>query len=443
MKFNFFFLTKIGRADEELSNLTSAILKLDNRTPKKSDQYHWMVYPQEEMPSYIIEAKKRLGIIKQPHIVPNQASKQPDAPPKIEILTEPKQAEPDNYSEAAKKPIVKHWLNWDNPSTPDKIKDIRARLGDDRYRKNYQNKLEQRSKTVLEIYNGKTDDSDNLVALNRSKTAIETRHQEPSVCITNTVTINDEPAPVFVESKPAEVLIIKESASTPAALTTTEVMFSSDQKPKVAVSHAPYNDTLELVRRATSRCKSNLSLSAVANNYFDQPGNGAANANPSLTVNQLINQIDDSTRNQADNDYMKSFDAGNNDFLEIGNQANQFDYASPVKQLQSKASYTIADNANTAMPLEAWISQANENDRHAIIRILKNLDEGKSTGRSGADSRLSNKYVRVKVKNASNPNLRRSVTPQIRKLGTTRHLYKFPSEKNEKLLIKQHLWNNE
>ena len=37
----------------------------------KSDQSHWIVYKQEEIPNYIIEAKKRLGQIKQPNLVPN------------------------------------------------------------------------------------------------------------------------------------------------------------------------------------------------------------------------------------------------------------------------------------------------------------------------------------------------------------------------------------
>ena len=64
------------------------------------------------------------------------------------------------------------------------------------------------------------------------------------------------------------------------------------------------------------------------------------------------------------------------------------------------------------------------------------------------NSKLSNQYIRVKLKNSSKNGSAKggrngsTPTPHIRKLGTTRHLIKLPNEKHEKQYIKQHLWEN-
>lgn len=113
--------------------LTSEMIIDNQKNNNKQSQHHWSIYPQEKMPDYIVEAKKRLGQIKQPNISPN--SKPPKSP---NALTPPKSPNADPIrAEELKKTIInsKHWSQFENPSTPDYIKAIRKRLGDDRYRK--------------------------------------------------------------------------------------------------------------------------------------------------------------------------------------------------------------------------------------------------------------------------------------------------------------------
>ncbi len=90
-------------------------------TKATHSQMHWSTYKQDPIPEYIIEAKKRLGQIKEPFSNIDTNSKTP----KISIT-------PDKPSNS---PIQKHWSQMENPSTPDHIKNIRKRLGDDRYRR--------------------------------------------------------------------------------------------------------------------------------------------------------------------------------------------------------------------------------------------------------------------------------------------------------------------
>ena len=110
---------------------------------------HWIVYLQENTPNYIIEAKQRLGQIKQPHLAPpfqilnKQNNEKPTSPSITQnnitntqqpIITE-KPGSQQSKRESIKPKLEKHWLVYENPSTPDNIKTIRQRLGDDRYRK--------------------------------------------------------------------------------------------------------------------------------------------------------------------------------------------------------------------------------------------------------------------------------------------------------------------
>lgn len=120
-------LEQLEKATEKMAAITVG----DKKEPK--NDYHWMVYKQEETPGYIVEAKKRLGQIKQPHVAPNQVNeKPPRGPEKVRIKEDPV-----IIQEAEKARIGKHWMQWDNPRTPENISDIRRRLGDDRYKKNY------------------------------------------------------------------------------------------------------------------------------------------------------------------------------------------------------------------------------------------------------------------------------------------------------------------
>lgn len=137
-------------------------------TDKKEPKYdsHWMIFKQDETPNYIIEAKKRLGQIKEPHIAPNQVKeKPPKAPEKVQVMTEETVKVHKNVVETVKQ-INKHWLQWDNPRTPENIVEIRRRLGDDRYRKNNT------------LYTGSLPRSKTISAFNRSHSECNNKEEQ-------------------------------------------------------------------------------------------------------------------------------------------------------------------------------------------------------------------------------------------------------------------------
>lgn len=116
--------------DEQLANLTQNVLQLDDNPPQRniqSNDSHWFIYPEENTPEYIIEAKKRLNQIKQPHLVANTKTIK-----QVRIFDEPAQAEQQETTNVDEK---RHWLTWPNPSTPENVKEIRRRLGHDNSKK--------------------------------------------------------------------------------------------------------------------------------------------------------------------------------------------------------------------------------------------------------------------------------------------------------------------
>lgn len=126
-------------------------MKTESKT-KSSEQPHWIVYKQEEIPNHIIEAKKRLGQIKQPHIIPPNQIQNANIS-KEQLNTSVSDLDkgsitkhvPDEASTSicttnknlaeSKKKNPNHWIQWDSPPTPDYIQRIRQKLGDDRYKK--------------------------------------------------------------------------------------------------------------------------------------------------------------------------------------------------------------------------------------------------------------------------------------------------------------------
>lgn len=122
-------------SDEQLATLTQNVLQLEEPSKKSTAQQHWLVYPEEKTPEYIIDAKKRLNQIRQPNLVPNTAT----AVRHVKISSEPAQVIDESRRERAQVDSSdnekRHWLTWPNPSTPEKVREIRARLGDDRYRR--------------------------------------------------------------------------------------------------------------------------------------------------------------------------------------------------------------------------------------------------------------------------------------------------------------------
>lgn len=123
----------LNASEIKRERLKSASVDLAAKTNKTQGPMHWSIYQQDPTPDHILEAKKRLGQIKQPHIAPNEQNNSAK-PPKTPT---PSSSKPSTPQQAlAKKPEEpKHWSQIDNPSTPDYIKQIRKRLGDDRYRR--------------------------------------------------------------------------------------------------------------------------------------------------------------------------------------------------------------------------------------------------------------------------------------------------------------------
>lgn len=288
------------------------------------------------MPNYILEAKKRLGMIKQPHIAPNIEHKkhqQTEQAPQTVIDT-------NNQSTEAKK-SQKHWQMWDNPSTPDKIKEIRARLGDDRYRKL------QRSKTSLSAYETKLDNyiktSNNINnSSQRPKTSFEIKTENApenvnsNFRVTTTVTVNEN-----------------EAAALAQALEPYQIPTINDMEPKSHVNTTvSYNPPMPT--------SGHLPLSAVGTNYFDLPNpsiihttattlppfseqydnyiqtysnNQNASSNPEVSALQTVydndnfmvnneNQvISDRTNDDNENDYYTV--APNNEVIEINFKFDQ------------------------------------------------------------------------------------------------------------------------
>jgi hypothetical protein len=79
-------------------------------------------------------------------------------------------------------------------------------------------------------------------------------------------------------------------------------------------------------------------------------------------------------------------------------------------------------------------------DKDAIIRILANLEDSRSSIGSRNDTKFNDVRTTSKTSFHNKSNKKRPLTPQVRKLGTIRNSYKFPDEKEEKLLLKYHLW---
>ena len=116
--------------------LAKQLLKTDNPvqivTPQKYT--HWLQYPQEEMPQYIIDAKKRLNQIHPrtpPHVKKVEAVSLDE--PVVKTVEENVIVEP--------KPVAKHFLTYESPETPEEIRDIRRRFRDERYKRDDGRKL--------------------------------------------------------------------------------------------------------------------------------------------------------------------------------------------------------------------------------------------------------------------------------------------------------------
>ena len=185
-------------------------MKLDNKNEhkneSKSNQYHWLVYPQESMPNYIYEAKKRLGQVKEPFVAPKnqnaastksssqikneENSKNTSDSQSNEVSCNKIETEVDVVAAGISKPPrsangtnsnSSHWMSWSKPLTPEKVKLIRKRLGDDRYRRI---KTASHAETMARANLNGFENSD-FQKNNSNETS-------PTLKITNTVVFNNE-----------------------------------------------------------------------------------------------------------------------------------------------------------------------------------------------------------------------------------------------------------
>ena len=135
--------------ETQLANLVQNLNVENNKSNEarkgssnNNNDHHWLVFKQEPMPQRIIDAKKRLGQIKEPNVVPNA---QRNLQPRVQQReNQPSEATTNQSSlstsshappQGTFNPSEKNWMQWDSPNTPENIKQIRARQGDDRYRK--------------------------------------------------------------------------------------------------------------------------------------------------------------------------------------------------------------------------------------------------------------------------------------------------------------------
>lgn len=178
------------------------------------DKSHWLTYKQEETPEYIIEAKKRLNQLKQPNLTPDLTKQQraKSAVVKSTTTTAPTSTVPKNL----------HWICWDNPSTPENVKEIRRRLGDDRYRK--QNLLKtslQRCKTYDDInsytavdYAPRAASPVPVAEFQPSDVNVRTNVLYPDGDITSNIRIDDTNAKVVVSYSPTNEIAFDPSCRT-------------------------------------------------------------------------------------------------------------------------------------------------------------------------------------------------------------------------------------
>jgi hypothetical protein len=175
---------------DDLLKISSSGTSTNKSESSKLSQYHWLIYPQEPTPNYIVEAKKRLGQIKQPNVAPNQKSssssnkassvEEKDAKQVVNEASESVKETNIKRSPSNSALINKHWINWEKPETPEKIKQIRKRLGDDRYRHI------DRSKTFSQLEIRPKLENFSLVDSNTNKA-----EENSTVTVTNTIVLNE------------------------------------------------------------------------------------------------------------------------------------------------------------------------------------------------------------------------------------------------------------
>jgi hypothetical protein len=168
-KVTYYTTTGENADDQQLAALTQSLNMADTTTASRKSsaalnhQDHWLVYKQDEMPQRILDAKKRLGQMKDPRQAPPAAATHVNDELRQQLrnsealatqvtlagqrINPPPAAAPSGQSSSLSTNSTSHmtptvfdpngrnWMQWDNPQTPENIKMIRARLGDDRYKK--------------------------------------------------------------------------------------------------------------------------------------------------------------------------------------------------------------------------------------------------------------------------------------------------------------------
>jgi hypothetical protein len=290
------------------------------------------------MPNYILEAKKRLGQIKQPHLAPNhqQSSKPSSASTEKEHLrkivletngNESAVSEPGRKSSPLSVTKEKHWLSWEKPETPEKIKQIRKRLGDDRYRK-----MRSATSSQLELRNKLES-----INIENNNINVENLNDNSTLKITNTVVLTDDSSNNINNNtnSTSNINIVHEPYKIPDA--------SIELNNKVVVSYPPATTQNEL-----------FGILPVEEN-----GDRKENYNSFVTTTVANGKVSPLEKSQFLNDlsiYQPT------ETVEINN-----DNRSKSRLLNN---YTVNADNNGTMTLESWMQTANEQGNVQFILKL-------------------------------------------------------------------------
>lgn len=324
--------------------MVDATLKLEEVALKKIEKIadlndHWFVYKQEEVPNHIIEAKKRLGQIKEPFVIPNRAGNSSRISLNEENSTENNVSEVNQFKlqsdskssfgsiSTIKSKNEKHWLTWENPSTPPHIKAIRGRLGDTRY-KNLADLSYVRFKT-LDEYN------DRQSVLNAER---------PKTCTNAT------------------------------SRTAFDLTCDSDAKPRVKtatitriVPAQNENQTIFTQESTIDMSNNNLIVNEGSMIFNDSQITGLNNEPTTTTVETNVELINShGAQSNPSNENIVVLNNNHTNSVILNNQEKLLQRENTYNKF-FKNYYTIEDNSNP-VALETWISNANDQGLQTFVQ---------------------------------------------------------------------------
>lgn len=499
-------------SETKLASLIETNLKVESPMRRSAtESQHWLIYKQEEMPNYIVEAKKRLGQIKEKFQPPMTAAAKPNrfnasAGSSVNIIThiesreeqlqhQQQQQQQDEFQkridEINQKSLnkAKHWLTFENPSTPENVREIRRRLGDDRYKRlpaSY-----ARSKTCIEQF-GSSSDSRLLSAKavnsreeeDRSKSFInakETTTTTTTTTSTTTTAINNEllnEQENVNKMSPVQAELARDHYKIPYFNPSENFIFDSNNN---LVSGSSFIDNNN---NATTTTNNNNNVNSSSADLFNNESTtkmieiqlsspSSKNNNECETKSSPTKQLPSDQQDQTTSSKSPSHNAATSNEIAYIRGTSSLSASNKVASsgVQEHPNFTSDAAADPVpIPFESWLKTASDAERSSVLRILSGMESPrpliqrtraksgsqyvkvKGKGKSGSNNnfRLASANLNKSAFNlnqihqANNNSVRtnsfRVQTPQTRKLGTTRNLHLFPCDVCEKMLVKKSLW---